>query len=174
MNYHAIKTDDMLNGDGLRVVLFVSGCNHYCNGCHNKETWDCNSGKPFDQTTMDEIIVEMNNDHIAGLTLTGGDPLYKDNLATIYNIVSLVKCVYPNKTIWLYTGYKWEDIFKSESYKDTDMLLRQQIIQWCNVVVDDKYIESLNDVKYHWAGSTNQRIIDVKKTLRTDKIVLLD
>ena len=150
MNYHNITKDDMLNGDGLRVVLWVSGCAHGCKGCHNPITWDPKSGLPFDEAAKQEIFTELKKDYISGLTLSGGDPLFPGNRSTIEQLVKEVKENFPNKTIWLYTGYDWEAISNLP------------LIQYIDIVVDGKFIESLKDAKLHWRGSSNQRVIDVK------------
>lgn len=155
MNYHLIRTDDMLNGDGIRVVLFVSGCEHYCNGCHNSETWDKNSGKVFDENAMEELLNKLDKSYISGLTLSGGDPLYPDNLEDILHIVCTVKNVFPDKTIWIYTGYTLDEIVCDEK----NALKRLEILSKCNVLVEGKFVKELADVNYHWAGSTNQRVI---------------
>lgn len=170
MNYHDIRTDDMLNGEGLRVVLFTSGCNHYCKNCQNPQTWDYNSGIKFTKDNIEEIKVELRKDYISGLTLSGGDPLNEHNLEDIYELCSIVKKEFPNKTIWLYTGYTWEEIFKEINSWHYTIL--KQIISLCDVLVDGMYIEELSDINYPWAGSTNQRVIDVKKTLDKNEIVL--
>ena len=150
MNYHNITKDDMLNGEGLRVVLWVSGCAHGCKGCHNKITWDPTSGLNFDEAAKEEIFTELKKDYISGLTLSGGDPLFPGNRKAIEELVKEVKQRFPSKTIWLYTGYTWEDI---------KML---PLIRFIDVLIDGKFIESLKDTKLHWRGSSNQRIIDVK------------
>ena len=150
MNYHNITKDDMLNGDGLRVVLWVSGCAHGCKGCHNPITWDPKSGLPFDEAAKQEIFTELEKDYISGLTLSGGDPLFPGNRSTIEQLVKEVKENFPNKAIWLYTGYDWEAISNLP------------LIQYIDIVVDGKFIESLKDAKLHWRGSSNQRVIDVK------------
>jgi len=140
----------MLNGDGLRVVLWVSGCAHGCKGCHNRITWDPDSGLPFDNDAKEEIFTELEKDYISGLTLSGGDPLFPGNRSCIENLVREVKDRFPDKTIWLYTGYDWETI------KDLPLL------QYIDVLIDGRFVESLRDSKLHWRGSSNQRIIDVK------------
>lgn len=164
MNYHMIRTDDMLNGDGLRVVVFLSGCSHYCMHCHNPETWDENGGKPFDINAFDEIANELKKGYISGITLSGGDPLFHSNLDDVYNLLTLIKDNYPNKTIWLYTGYQWDYIMLDEK--------RKSIAELCDYICDGEFVEELADVNYPWAGSTNQRVINVQKTLATDKVVL--
>lgn len=150
----------MLNGPGLRVVLWVAGCSHNCKGCHNPITWDANGGIPFDPDAMNEILVELAKDHISGLTLSGGDPLFHGNRAMVEVIVSVVKNKFPSKNIWLYTGFSWDDIKGLDIIKNID------------VVVDGKYIEQSRDTQLHWRGSSNQRVIDVKKTLESKQITL--
>lgn len=157
MNYHNITKDDMLNGDGLRVVLWVSGCSHYCKGCHNQITWDPTDGLLFDEAAKREIFTELEKLYISGLTLSGGDPLFHGNRETIGNLVREVRERFPEKTIWLYTGYRWEEI--------ADLAL----IQYVDVVVEGEFVEALKDKQLHWRGSSNQRIINVKTgSERTD------
>lgn len=172
MNYHDIRTDDMLNGEGLRVVLFVSGCNHHCKNCQNPQTWDCTSGIPFAKDNIEEIKNKLKKDYISGLTLSGGDPLNENNLKDVCELCNIVKKEFPNKTIWLYTGYAWEEIIEEISLWHQEELILKQIISLCDVLVDGRYVDELSDVNYPWAGSTNQRVIDVKKTLDKNEIVL--
>ena len=162
MNYHDIVHDDILNGEGLRVTLFVSGCSHNCFNCQNPQTHSPTSGIKFDEKALDEILNELNKEYISGLTLSGGDPIYYDNRAKIYTICKKVKELYPSKTIWLYTGYLWEDI--------KDLLL----IKYVDVLVDGRFIEALKDENYPWAGSRNQRVIDVQKSLKDKKVILYE
>lgn len=160
MNYHNITHDDMLNGEGLRVVLWVAGCEHHCKNCQNPETHDPNGGIKFINETFDELLEALNHDHIQGLTLSGGDPLHPNNRYEIGQLCKLIKSFYPQKDIWLYTGYKFEEI------------KRLKVMQYIDVLVDGRYIEELNDINYEWAGSTNQRIIDVQKSLELNEVVL--
>lgn len=159
MNYHNITTDDMCNGDGLRVVLWVAGCEHHCANCQNPVTWNPSDGIKFDGDALDELVAELKKDYISGLTLSGGDPLHPDNRFVSLSLALMTKLFF-NKTVWLYTGYLWEEI------KDL------KGIEYVDVVVDGEYIEELSDVQYHWAGSTNQRVIDVKKSLEIGEVVL--
>lgn len=161
MKYHNITTDDMKNGDGLRVVLWVSGCSHHCDGCHNPFTWDPNSGLEFTQETEDELMDKLNYPYISGLTLSGGDPFFHSNIVDIGKLIGKVKLNFPKKTIWVYTGFKYEDIYPNIKY----------FISNIDVIIDGRFVKDLADVKYKWAGSTNQRIIDVKKTIKTGEIV---
>lgn len=162
MRYHNITKDDMLNGDGLRVVLWVSGCPHACKGCHNEITWDINGGLPFDEVAKNEVFEELSKDYVAGITLSGGDPLHPNNREDIDMLITEIKTKFPKKTIWLYTGYLWEEI--------NDL----PIIKKVDVVVDGKFEEALKDESKHWKGSTNQRVIEVPTTLSLGKIVLHD
>lgn len=160
MNYHGIETDSMLNGDGLRVVLWVAGCEHHCKNCQNPETHDPKGGERFTIETLVELLNYVSKDHIAGLTLSGGDPLYPDNITTVSTICEVVKHAHPDKITWVYTGYTWEQVKKLP------------LMQHIDVLVDGRYIEELADVKYKWAGSTNQRVIDVQKSLELGGVVL--
>lgn len=159
MNYHNINHFDMLNGDGIRVVLFVSGCSHHCDGCQNKQTWNKNSGINFDQTAEEELLKALEPDYIKGLTLSGGDPLHEDNLDVVSDLIDIVKEKYSNKDIWIYSGYTIDEILKSNS---SDMIKRNEIIKKCDVFVDGRFELNKQDVNYPFAGSTNQNIIYMK------------
>ena len=174
MNYIMIRTDDMLNGDGLRVVLFCTACNHQCKNCQNPETWSENAGKCFDKSAQEEILNELSNDYISGITLSGGDPLHINNVVCMYHLCKTIKDKFPNKTIWLYSGYTYEDIYKTDGLNELHSSFMKKILELVDVFVDGKYIEELSDVNYHWAGSTNQRVIDMQKTIESGKIVLYE
>ena len=177
MNYHNITYPDMNNGDGLRVVLWLSGCSHHCYNCQNPQTWDVNSGIPFDESAKEELFRELGKDYISGLTLSGGDPLHEANLDGVLDIVNRFRLSFPNKSIWIYTGYTWENIMKYEygakyiNNFNTDAL-RQCIVSKCDVLVDGRYIDSQRNPSKKWAGSDNQRVIDIRKSLEQNKIVL--
>lgn len=160
MNYHNITSEDMLNGDGLRTVLWVAGCSHHCEQCHNPETWNPNGGIEFDDNAMNELIEKLSKSWCSGLTLSGGDPLHEDNRATVLEICKRVKSMFPKKTIWLYTGYEWENVKHLE------------IMQYISVLVDGKFDIMRADINYRWAGSTNQRVIDVIKSTTERRIIL--
>ena len=177
MNYHTITYPDQNNGDGLRVVLWLSGCSHHCYNCQNPQTWDANSGIPFDESAKKELFRELDKDYISGLTLTGGDPLFESNLDGVLNLVNEFRLSLPNKSIWIYSGYTWENIMKYEygakyiNNFNTDAL-RQCIVSKCDVLVDGRYIDSQRNPSKKWAGSDNQRVIDIRKSLEQNKIVL--
>ena len=160
MNYHDIQKCDMLNGNGIRVTLFVSGCNHHCKNCQNPETWNPNNGIPFDENALNEIYDELKLDYIDGLTLSGGDPMNESNLNDIYTLVSKIKEDFPDKTIWIYTGYTYNEL-KNDNTENGEK--RRKILEKCDVLVDGKFVEELKDVNYPYAGSTNQKIIYLNK-----------
>lgn len=170
MNYHKIEKTSVANGEGIRVVLWVSGCSLYCRGCHNPETWYLSSGKLFDEDAKKELFGALDKPYIQGITFSGGHPLEDENLLQIYKLVQNIRIYHKTKDIWLYTGLTWEDIMS----KDDDITdkLRQVIVSMCDVVVDGKYIDELRDLTLRFRGSKNQRVIDVKKTLEYGDVVL--
>lgn len=166
MNYHNITHEDMNNGDGLRVVLWVSGCEHHCPECQNPQTWGYESGVHFDESALGEIFLELNKDYISGITFSGGDPLALGNCAKVANLCYHIKKYFPNKTIWVYTGYTWEELLARNNFYVNDILRNT------DVLVDGEYKKNLRDLKLKWRGSSNQRVIDVQESLRTGKVVL--
>lgn len=154
MRYHNITKDDMLNGDGLRVVLWVAGCTHCCKECQNPITWDSDGGVLFDEAAKNEIFDQLNKPYISGITFSGGDPLHSANRMDVRNLMEEIKAAYPNKTIWLYTGEIWEDI------------LHYPMLKYVDVLVDGEFMADLKDAKLLWKGSRNQRVIDVQKSLK--------
>lgn len=149
MNYHKIDHVDLSNGDGIRVVLWVSGCSMKCKCCHNPQTWDKDSGIFFDESAMQEILMALKPDYINGLTITGGHPFEEYNLACVLSIIRHTKIVYPNKNIWVYTGYKFEELSDD---------IKEYILPYVDVVVDGRYEEDKRDVSLPFVGSSNQRI----------------
>lgn len=160
MRYHNITKDDMLNGDGLRVVLWVSGCTHKCKNCHNPVTWDIHGGLEFDQEAKKELFEALAKPYIAGITLSGGDPLHPANCADVTSLIQEIRETFPQKTIWMYTGFCWDEVNTLEAVQNVDVL------------VDGPYIEELKDPKLHWRGSSNQRVIRVKESLEKNEVVL--
>lgn len=158
MRYHNITKEDMLNGDGLRVVLWVAGCSHCCKECQNPITWDPDGGLPFDDTVKEEIFEQLDKPYISGITFSGGDPLHSANRMEVRGLMSEIKAKYPDKTIWLYTGDVWENVF------------HYPMMQYVDVLVDGEFEIALKDTRLLWKGSRNQRVIDVQKSLKhTDK-----
>ena len=183
MNYLKIEYEDVCNGTGLRVVLWLSGCSHHCYNCQNPQTWNPDSGIPFDESAKQEIFTELSKDYISGITFSGGDPLHENNLDEVLKLVKEIRISFPEKTIWLYTGFEWNQIMNMQvmqpifSCKDLEskiqnILKRQEIIKMCDVLVDGEYIDEKRDLTLEWRGSSNQRVIDVKQSLAQNKIVL--
>ncbi len=168
MRYHNITKADMLNGEGLRVVLWCSGCSHHCMACQNAITWDKNDGLVFDEVAKEEIFTELKNDWCSGLTLSGGDPLFVESREEIAKLVKEVKEKFPSKNIWCYTGYTWEELLEQKK-KDKSLTI---ILDNIDVLLDGKFILKLALEKLHYVGSSNQCIIDVKKSLKEAKKVL--
>ena len=160
MRYHNITHDDMLNGDGLRVVLWVAGCDHCCKGCQNPTTWDPEGGLLFDEAAKQEIFEQLDKSYISGLTFSGGDPLFSSNRTAVRQLAEEVKTKYPDKTIWLYTGFNWEAV------------QNDPVMQYVDVLVDGEFQQETFDANLLWKGSANQRVIDVQKTLKSDEPVL--
>ena len=163
MNYLKIDTCNMDNGDGLRCVVWLSGCEHYCKNCFNPETWDKNNGDEFTETQFDLICNTLKQDWCSGITLTGGDPLHPDNISKVTSLCKNIKNKFPNKSIWIYTGYTF-----NSDYLDPLM----NIFNYIDVLVDGEYVDELNSPFKHWVGSSNQRVIDIQRSLKEDKVIL--
>ena len=166
MNYHNITKDDMLNGEGLRVVLWVSGCEHRCYGCQNPQTHPITSGIPFDEDAEKELFENLEKEYIAGVTFSGGDPLHPRNRQEVLRLIKKVNNKFDDKTIWIYTGYTFEDLLTMN-----DSVINE-ILNSIDVLVDGKFYLKLKDVNAPWVGSTNQRVIDTKQSLQQNKIIL--
>ena len=169
MNYEKIDKCSVSNGLGVRTVLWISGCNIHCKNCHNQSTWDFDSGIPFTEETMQELLYDLSKPYIKGLTLSGGHPLDPHNAPKVLEIVKRVKMVFPNmvfpnKDIWIYSGYVWEDIITDNTLKE--------ILKYTDVLVDGAYVDELRDISLAFRGSSNQRIIDVPKSLEQNKVIL--
>lgn len=154
MNYHNIKHDDMLNGDGLRVTLFVSGCSHHCPGCQNPETHPIDSGIPFDEAAKEEIFEQLSKDYIDGITFSGGDPCHPENIDTVVHLMYEIKDKFPDKTIWLYTGYTVDELGMRH--------WGVNVLRLADVIVEGEFVKELADVNAPWVGSTNQNVIRKK------------
>lgn len=163
MRYHNITKDDMLNGDGLRVVLWVADCSHCCKDCHNPVTWDPNGGLYFDESAKAELFEELKKDYVSGITFSGGDPLHIANVNDVTELSKEIRETFPEKTIWLYTGSTWEEV------------RRMEIVRYLDVLVDGEFVFAKKDPLLCWKGSSNQRVIDVQRTLaaETDTVPVL-
>ena len=160
MNYAAITKQDMLNGEGIRTTLWVQGCNRYCKNCHNPETWDRCLGSPWTEESEKELFEALDKDYISGITYSGGHPLEEYNTEVVTDIAKKIKERFPNKTQWLYTGFVWEEV------KDLE------IMKYIDILVDGPYIEEQRDISLKWRGSSNQRVIDTKKSLESNEVIL--
>lgn len=178
MNYLKIEHEDVCNGTGLRVVLWLSGCSHHCYNCQNPQTWNPDSGIPFDESAEQEIFNELSKDYISGITFSGGDPLYEYNLDEVLKLVQEIRISFPKKTIWLYTGFTWNQIMHPivtddiNSERDKILEKRKKIISSCNVLIDGEYIDEQKDLTLKFKGSKNQNCIDVKQSLAQNKMIL--
>ena len=175
MNYLKIEKTSVANGTGIRVVLWVSGCKLHCKNCQNPQSWDFNSGKLFDENAKKELFEALDKPYIQGITFSGGHPLENENVETIYLLIKEVKERFPTKDIWLYTGFTLEQIFPTVITDDFNLprFYRQSIVEMCDVVVDGPYIEEQRDITLKFKGSKNQRIINVKETLKQNKIITI-
>lgn len=160
MNYAKILPADIANGPGFRVSLFVSGCNRRCKGCFNEAAWSFTYGQEFTGETLQELVRLLDNPNIEGLSILGGDPFEPENRDVVYEICKLVKFLRPNKTIWVWTGYLFEDLEDLE------------VMKYVDVLVDGPFVEELKDLRLKWRGSSNQRVIDVNASLESGEVVL--
>lgn len=161
MNYAAIKKTDIANGPGVRVSLFVSGCRRHCKGCFNSETWNFNYGNLFGKSTMNEILEALDKEYIEGFSILGGEPFENENKETVYNVIRTVKEKFPQKTIWCYSGFCFEELAESS----------RNILELIDVLVDGPFVEEKKNLRLKFRGSENQRIIDVKKSLEKGETV---
>ena len=169
MNYADIKKIDVANGEGVRVSVFVSGCNHHCKGCFNQCAWDFNYGKKFTEKEEQQIIDYMNHDYISGLSLLGGEPLEPKNQEGLLPLVKKEKEKFPDKNIWCYTGFDFEKDVVGKMAKNNETT--RELLKYIDIIVDGKFEEDKKDLKLQFRGSSNQKIVDVKKSLQTGQIV---
>lgn len=172
MNYADIKQFDVANGLGIRVSIFVSGCTHHCTGCFNEMTWDFNYGKPFTEHELDMIIDYLRPSYVSGLTVLGGEPFEHINQQGLLPLLRKVKETYPDKTIWCFTGYRYDTDILDRMCKEWDET--QELLSYIDVLVDGKFVEELKDLNLRFKGSSNQRIILVKESLSSGEIQLWD
>ena len=172
MNYATIKWTDIANGEGVRVSLFVSGCTHRCKNCFNQIAWDFNYGEVFDENIQNQILKELGSGYIAGLSLLGGEPLEPQNQLALYPFIKKVKEQHPEKNIWCYTGFVFDE--KTGALKEThkNTQITKDLIALFDVLVDGPFIEEQKNIRLKFRGSENQRIIDVQKTLAAGDCVL--
>ena len=169
MNYADIKVADVANGEGVRVSLFVSGCNHHCKGCFNAQAWDFNYGKEFTEEDIDRIISELDYPYVAGLSLLGGEPLEYKNQQGLLPLLKRVKEKFPDKDIWCYTGYSFDKDVVGHMVENCPET--KKFMSYIDVLVDGKFEEDKKDLNLKFRGSSNQRIIDVPKSLKVHKVI---
>ena len=166
MNYATIKKYDTANGPGVRVSLFVSGCTHYCKECFNSEAWDFNYGNPFIDDTMTELLEAISREWIEGVTFLGGEPMNPRNVGKVSEIIQKIRCNYPNKNLWVYSGYTLDELLERAK---TESAVRS-VLRNIDVLVDGRFMIDKKDLKLRFKGSSNQRIIDMKYFLKTNEI----
>ena len=172
MNYATIKWTDIANGEGVRISLFVSGCTHHCENCFNQVAWDFSYGELFDEKIEAQILKELDSGYIAGLSLLGGEPLEPENQQALYPFIQKVKSLFPNKTIWCYTGFIFDENTGDLKEKKKNLPITKDLISLFDVLVDGPYLDAKKDIRLKFRGSSNQRVIDVQKTLQKGQIVL--
>ncbi len=163
MRYNKIRKMDIANGPGVRVSIFMQGCRFHCKECFNKETWDFNGGKEFTQDTIDEVINLCGKNYIKGLSILGGEPMNPENIKGTEMLAKAFKEKYPDKNVWVWSGYKYEDY-----------LSKQEAMKYIDVLVDGQFINDLHSPKLDWKGSENQRVINVQESLKSHKLVTID
>ena len=180
IRYAQIRSLDLSNGEGIGVALFVQGCHFHCPNCFNPETWDFNGGKEWTEEVKNKFLELSNRPYIKRISILGGEPLAEENIDGVLDLVNRIRLLSPQKSIWLYTGFTWEDIFSRiydkdhivTTYPEKYQIYRQHIIKNCDVLVDGKYIDSKRDLTLQYRGSDNQRLIDIQQSLQKGKIVL--
>ena len=172
MHYGEIKNCDIANGLGVRVTLFVSGCTNHCENCFQPQTWDFCYGKPFTSETEDELIRLLSPDYINGLTLLGGEPFEPKNQRALLPFLRRVRRELPQKTIWSFTGFTWQELHDPAAYSRCEVT--DELLSLLDVLVDGRYVDALHDISLRFRGSSNQRIIDVPKTLQSGTLTLWD
>lgn len=160
MRYNKIRRMDISDGPGIRVSIFMQGCHFHCKNCFNSETWDFDGGKPFTKETIATVLELCSGEHIVGLSILGGEPMHPINLPGTTDLAKAFKAKYPDKTLWIWSGFRFELL------KDFD------VVNYVDVIVDGQYVDELHDFNLKWRGSSNQRVIDVQKTLKANEIVL--
>lgn len=166
MNYANIKTCDSADGEGVRVALYVSGCRFHCKGCHNEVAWDYKYGDIFDKNVLEYIKINLNHEYIQGFSILGGEPLDPENRSTVFNIIKeIYSDLLPEQNIWLWTAYIWEDIIKNN-------MIPHDILSKIKVIVDGPFDIDIKNIGLKFRGSSNQRVIDVQKSLSENKTIL--
>ena len=172
MRYGTVKKADIANGLGVRVSLFVSGCRHHCKGCFQPETWDFNYGEEYTDAVKEDILSEFERPYYQGLTVLGGEPMEPENQPYVLELIKEFKKRFPDKDVWIYSGYTFEDDILAG--KLGDKAITDELISYVDVLVDGEFVQAEKDITLKFRGSRNQRLIDVKKSLKEGKTVLLE
>lgn len=178
MNYSQIRSMDISNGEGVGIALFVQGCHFHCPSCFNQDTWDFNGGKEWTEETKKTFLKLADKPYIKRVSFLGGECLANENLEGVYDVIKDVKELFPDKKIWMYTGYTWESIFNPivtdnlDLERDRLIELRKMIVKMTDILIDGQYIHEQRDMNLKFRGSKNQRVIDVKKSIKQGKIIL--
>ena len=171
MYYGEIKNCDIANGEGVRVSLFVSGCTNHCENCFQPQTWAFDYGQPFTSETEGQVLELLRPEYINGLTLLGGEPFEPENQRALLPFVRRVRALYPQKTVWSYTGFTYEELRREGSYPRCEAT--DELLSLLDVLVDGRYVEELKDISLRFRGSSNQRLIDLNATRRLGTLQLL-
>ena len=163
MRYNLIRKMDISNGPGVRVSVFMQGCSFHCKNCFNSSTWDFEGGKEFNNNTIDEVLELCNNSYIKGLSILGGEPMHPKNIEATTKLAKKFKEKYPDKNLWVWSGFKFDEDLKGK-----------EVLNYVDVLVDGRYVDELRNPTLKWRGSSNQRVIDVQKSMKANKIVFFD
>lgn len=163
MKYNKIRKMDISNGPGVRVAIFMQGCAFHCKNCFNKETWDFNEGKDFTEDTVNRVLELAEKDHIVGLSILGGEPMHPVNIEGTTRLAKKFKEKFPNKTVWVWTGFLFDRDLKDK-----------EVLKYIDVLVDGQYKDELHNFRLKWCGSSNQRVIDVQESLKKNEVVLFE
>lgn len=169
MRYADIKKMDISNGEGIGVSLFVQGCHFHCKNCFNSSTWDFDSGKEWTEETKNIFLDLIDKPHIKRVSILGGEPLADENIEEIYKLLIQIRDYFPDKKIWLYTGYDFDTEINDLNFNNAFRLVT---ISLCDVLIDGRFVDELKDFSLKWKGSSNQKVIDVQKSLKNKKIEL--
>lgn len=178
MRYAQIRSMDISNGEGVGVALFVQGCHFKCKNCFNQETWDFNDGKTWESKIENKFFELINKPFINRISILGGEPLAEENIDNVLNLINKIRVLFPKKRIWLYSGYTWNQIMYPivtddlNAERDRMIQNRIEIVSQCDVLIDGQFVDELKDITLKWRGSSNQRVIDVKKSLHQNKVIL--
>lgn len=174
MNYAQIRSMDVSDGPGIRIALYVSGCSFHCKNCYSQEQWNYYYGKEYTQETENKILEMLSSPHVSGLSLLGGDPLFQGEGISQWLIPLARKTKKLGKTVWIWSGFVWEDVMQTREYIIPEWDWRKELISLCDVWVDGQFVDSLKDLRLQYRGSSNQRVINVQESLKQHKLVLVD